>query len=193
MCSKGLNCVLSASASLLHYWNYVDLLLYQLILFLGGQRGCRRDTYLHFINILHRLIGYWPFPPSSWSFSVAGLWWGQAAPVPPYPPLRNCLQINIWEFRQEMVSGGSLLVSLAPGNLVKMINPGKSKRQMSSFLLLSSLCKFLCKFLVIVKNRKDLPICVKRIAEITKYLAALTNCRKPIWAGNSTAQTKQPI
>lgn len=41
----------------------------------------------------------------------------------------------------------------------------KKKRQMSSFLLLSSLCKFLCKFLVIVKNRKDFPICVRRVAE----------------------------
>lgn len=37
-----------------------------------------------------------------------------------------------------------------------------------------------CTFLVIVKNKKDLPICVKYITEITKYLAALTNCRKPI-------------
>lgn len=54
---------------------------------------------------------------------------------------------------------------------MKMINPGGGW-QISSFLLLPSLCKFLCKFLVIVKNRKDLPICVKRIAEITKYLAA---------------------
>ena len=61
---------------------------------------------------------------------------------------------------------------------MKMMNLGKKTN--NSLLLLSSLGKFLCTFLAIVKNKKDLLICVKCVTEITKYLAALTNCRKPI-------------